>query len=73
MSKRLGCECCKYHGTEDAYRNEPIVDNETVHAILLYDYGIAVYLKDNLSKCWGIKAIIPISCCPRCGRDLDQT
>jgi hypothetical protein len=49
----MACECCRYHGTEDAYRNEPVVDNEQVHALLLYDNGLAVYLPDPLSGVLG--------------------
>lgn len=71
MLEQMACECCRYHGTEDAYRNEPIVDNERVHALLLYDNALAVYLPDPLSGCWGIEAVIPVLYCPRCGRKLD--
>lgn len=69
--RKMACECCRYHGTEDAYRNEPVVDNERVHALLLFDNGLVVYLPDPLSGCWGIEAVIPVLYCPRCGRKLD--
>lgn len=71
MMSIVSCEYCKYHGTEETYRNEPIVDNERVCAVLLYDNGLAVYLPDPFTGCWGIEAVIPMDYCPRCGRKLD--
>ena len=65
MLEKKGCECCRYHGTEDAYRNEPIVDNEKVHAVLLYDNEIVVWLEKD--GCLSIGALIPVLYCPNCG------
>ena len=64
----MACECCRDHGTEDAYRNEPIVDNEKVHAVLLYDNEIVVWLERDGYLL--IEAVIPVLYCPNCGRKL---
>lgn len=69
---KVACKCCRYHGEYDAYLNEPVVDNERVHAHLLYDNKLAVYLPDPFQKLvWRMEAVIPISYCPCCGRKLD--
>lgn len=67
----MNCPYCKYDGTEESYRNEPLLRTEAAHATLLYDQTIVVWLPvgddDNtLSP----QALIPINFCPMCGRKL---
>lgn len=65
----MNCKFCKHTGTDEEYRNEPIISSESIHVSLLFEGELAVWLPSK-DGCLCIQAIIPVSHCPMCGRKL---
>jgi len=65
----MSCPYCKYNGTDEAYRNKPIVYSDDAEVLMLYDSALAVWLPQD--GCFQVALIIPIRNCPMCGRELE--